>query len=197
MREDKIARIVVGLPIEGPFDYSVPLDLRGRVKIGQRCWVNFRNKRMLGYIVGLGQESKIRRLNPLLSLIDKNPILDENLLKLTEETAQYYCCSWSEAIEAALPVLLRKGKDINKEIPSVEDKNKRDFKKPEILLLRDDTQGKRIDFYLDCILKTLEQKRGVIILSPQLYTVRELQKIIADRLKIEVAVLHSRQTQTD
>src|SRR5262249_3086990 len=52
-------------------------------------------------------------VKPIESVVSNRPLLDPHLLSLTRFAAEYYLCSWGEAIEAALPprggvVVLRK-----------------------------------------------------------------------------------------
>ncbi len=104
------AKVVLGLPIDGPFDYLVPTDLENKISAGMRVWVNFRNKKEVAYVVGLSNKTRIKKLKEISSLIDAAPVLDEKMLLLTKQLADYYCSSWGEAIETALPDELRKGK---------------------------------------------------------------------------------------
>ncbi len=104
------AKVVLGLPIDGPFDYLVPSDLENKVSVGMRVWVNFRNKKEVAYVVELSNKTKIKRVKDISAVIDTAAVLDEQMLLLTKRLADYYCCSWGEAIEAALPDELRKGK---------------------------------------------------------------------------------------
>ncbi|MCM8770319.1 MAG: primosomal protein N', partial [Candidatus Omnitrophica bacterium] len=97
------ANVVFGLPIDGPFDYAIPPFLKDKAKRGMRVWVNFHNKKMLGYIVGISKTSKVDKVKPVQDIVDDKPILTDSLLKLTKNLADYYACSWGEAIEAAIP----------------------------------------------------------------------------------------------
>lgn len=97
------AKIVLGLPVEGPFDYIVPQDWRQKIKPGVRVWVNFSHQKKLGYVVKLTQRTNIRNIKKIIEVIDEKPILDKDLLKLTRDISDYYCCSWGEAIETGLP----------------------------------------------------------------------------------------------
>ena len=106
------ANVVLGLPIDGPFDYLVPVGLEAKVSIGARVWVNFRNKKEVAYVVELNNKTKIKKIKEVSVLIDSAPVLNEAMLALTKRLAQYYCCSWGEAIESALPDELRKGKEV-------------------------------------------------------------------------------------
>ena len=105
------AKVVLNLPIDGPFDYFVPVDLEKNVVAGGRVWVNFRNKKEVAYVVGLSNKTTIKKIKDILAVIDDQPVLDEKMLLLAKQIAEYYCCSWGEAISAALPDALRKGKE--------------------------------------------------------------------------------------
>ena len=104
------AKVVFGLPVEGPFDYIVPKGLEGKTSPGCRVEVNFGLKRMQGVVVGLSRKTKIKQLKTLLALIDEQPVLGKEMLLLARQMAEYYCCSWGQAIETILPPGLRKGK---------------------------------------------------------------------------------------
>lgn len=106
------AKVVLGLPIEGPFDYIIPDGLISKIKPGMRVEVNFGNQKKLGYVVALSKKTNIKKLKAILEVIDDVPVLDRNMLSLTKEVSDYYGCSWGEAIETALPASLRKGKHL-------------------------------------------------------------------------------------
>jgi primosomal protein N' (replication factor Y) (superfamily II helicase) len=106
------ANVVLGLPLDGPFDYLVPVGLEKKIIVGTRVWVNFRNKKEVAYVVGLNNKTKIKNLKEISAIIDQTPILNKSTLILTKKLAQYYCSSWGQAIETALPDELRKGKRI-------------------------------------------------------------------------------------
>lgn len=106
------AKIIVGLPIEGPFDYEIPPPLAGRVHPGSRVWVQFGYRRMVGFVVGLSPHAQVLRTKPLLALIDEVPLCSPLLRALSRKVAGYYCCSWAEALETALPEGLRKGRPV-------------------------------------------------------------------------------------
>ena len=104
------AKVVLGIPVEGPFDYIVPEDIASLIKAGARVVVSFGSRKAVGYVVGLSGKTSINKLKTILKLIDQTPLLNRGMLLLTKELSQYYCCSWGQAIETALPEGLRKGR---------------------------------------------------------------------------------------
>lgn len=189
-------KVVLGLPIDGPFDYLVPPDLEGRVKPGARVWVNFRNKKEVAYIVGSSVKSKIKKVKEISALIDAVPILEEGMLLLTKRVAEYYCCSWGEAIESALPEELRRGI-----IPkgTLLDKQSLDVEKCPLL----DKNGKkkiiflsgfdRMPVYLREIKEALAAKRSAIVLFSDIRAAESAGELIEKSLGTEVYLAFRKQ----
>jgi len=105
----KYAKVVLGLPVDELFDYSIPEDLSGGCSVGCRVGVSFGRRNLIGYVVGVSLKTKIKKIKLISRLIDVNPILDSKFLQLTKAVSDYYCSSWGQAIESALPVGVRKG----------------------------------------------------------------------------------------
>ena len=106
------AKIVVGLPISGPFDYLIPKSFEKTIQIGVRVWISFGPRRIIGYVIGLSKKSSITKIKPILEVIDSKPILNQHLLDLAKYISEYYNCSFGEAIETAIPSGLRMGREI-------------------------------------------------------------------------------------
>ena len=186
------AQVVFNLPIEGPFDYLIPPAWEKNIKAGIRIWVSFGKRHCLGYVVGKTRTTQANKLKPILRIIDDIPILDKTMLKITRQVADYYACSWGEAIEAATPVSLRRAKAIR--LISQEIKRQALAKKPDILLLQDITGQRRWEVYFREIKNSLKMGKSVIMLTPDKESAQLSQKRIQDRLNIEVGLLHSYQS---
>ncbi|MDP3731784.1 MAG: primosomal protein N' [Candidatus Omnitrophota bacterium] len=185
------AKVVLGLPVEGPFDYSVPAHLHKRIKEGVRVWIQFRDRRKLGYVLKLTSESSIEHVKPILEIIDDSPVLDKNMLLLTMELSDYYGCSWGEAIETALPEGLRKGKKIANNIE--ERKALKHKYNKEAILIHDLNRGARWDIYLKSIKETLDNNKSALILLPDIASVLKVKEIITANLGISPALLYRKQ----
>ena len=59
------AKVVFGIPVEGPFDYIVPENLSKKIKAGERVRVSFRSLELSGYVVKLARESSIKNLKSI------------------------------------------------------------------------------------------------------------------------------------
>lgn len=180
------ANVVLGLPVDGPFDYLVPVDLEDKIVIGARVKVNFRNKKEVAYVVGLSHQTKIKKLKEISVLLDQAPVLDRDMLLLTKKLAQYYCCSWGEAIETALPEEIRKGR-FTKKID------------PVPLMLAPLTrhffiQGQdRMPFYLKEIKEALAAKQSAIVLFSDIGEAEKAKEQIYKSLGVEPFVSFRKQ----
>jgi primosomal protein N' (replication factor Y) len=185
----RYAQVVLGLPVDGPFDYSIDDSLKDKIRIGSRVEVNFRGKKTTGFVVNLSDKTKIKVVKPISNALDSYPVLNKNLLHLTKNLSEYYCCSWGEAIETSLPQALRKpkpGPDL-----VLQENLKKISKTPILALLIEDPQKlNRWALYADRIQETLKSNRSAILLLPDLDSVLLAHKIIKERLGIEPVIFY-------
>lgn len=132
----RIAQVAIPLPIATEsFSYSVPDAWSEKAVPGVRVLVPFRNREITGYIVRLevastsdsghvpGDQSRaLKRLKPLIAVLDDGPVLSGSMLDLTKWVADYYGSSWGEAIENALPRWVKYGKKTAKYIEKAKEK---------------------------------------------------------------------------
>ena len=183
------ANVVLGLPIDGPFDYLVPADLENKIAVGARVWVNFRNKKEVAYVVELSSKTKIKKVKDISAVIDAVPVLDEQILLLTHKLADYYCCSWGEAMEAALPNELRKGKPTKGDSSPIISCSP--SRKKETVLV----QGQnRIMVYLREIKKALAAKQSAIVLFSDIPEAERAKELIEKELGTEVFLAFRKQS---
>jgi len=182
----KIAKVVVGLPLDESFDYEVPLEFQDAISLGSRVFIPFGKRRVIGFVVGFASKSRFKELKPLISLLDNIPSLDANTLKLTKEFSQYYGCSWGEAIQTSLPSALRR----KKILPLSFDKAKKKAScKPETIFCHDKGTKKRWDFITGKIEEALGKEEGVIFLVPEIALVKKAKQILGQSLSTSVSVL--------
>lgn len=189
------ARVVLGLPIEGPFDYIVPEELVKKIQVGVRVRVGFRSAVKIGYVVNLTRKTAIKNLKAIISVIDEAALLDTHLLKLAKKLSDYYCCSWGEAIETALPEGLRKGKPITITRPEklVKEKPLLDANTPEALLLYDLSGTQRWETYISRINDVLARNKSVLIILSDAHSFSATGGMIKERLGIPYCALYRQQ----
>lgn len=105
-----LARVAVPVPLRQTFTYTVPHDLRDDARVGCRVLVPFGRRVLTGVIVAEGAEADIYgedgkrlRLKAIKDVLDGEPALPSDLVKLTGWIADYYRCGWGEVTRAALP----------------------------------------------------------------------------------------------
>jgi primosomal protein N' (replication factor Y) (superfamily II helicase) len=95
------ARVVPLAPVEGTFTYRVPAELSDDVVAGARVLIPFGRRTITGVVSELTDE--VGDVKDIVDVLDEAPAFSPVLLELTRWIAEYYVCTWGEAIKAALP----------------------------------------------------------------------------------------------
>ncbi len=101
--------VVLPIPVERTFSYEVPPSLIDRVAVGMRAVVPVLNRVDTGFIVAVTATPAVAKVKKLLDLPDILPVFTEEMLALCRWIADYYCCSWGEALQCAVPAGLKIG----------------------------------------------------------------------------------------
>jgi primosomal protein N' (replication factor Y) len=132
----------------------------------------------------------VKNLKNILEIIDDSPVLDKNMLALTKELSDYYCCAWGEAIETALPESLRQGKVINK---GPQDELNKPNRASEVILLHDLDGNARWEFYIKHLKDALDKRQASIVVLPDKKSVLKAREIIQAKLACALGVLYRKQ----
>ncbi len=97
------AEVALPVAVDHPFTYEVPASLESRITPGMRAVVPFHKKIVTGYVVGLSDTTDLDTVRRIVDLPDADPIFRPDLLELCKWMAEYYCCSWGEALDCAVP----------------------------------------------------------------------------------------------
>ena len=98
--------VILPLPLDGFFTYSVPQPWGEQVKIGLRVLVPFgRNKTYVGIVAKThkGPLPSEVQIKAVLQVLDSSPILFDTQLRLWQWIADYYMSPVGEVYKAALP----------------------------------------------------------------------------------------------
>ncbi len=98
------AQVVLPLPLDQPYTYRVPEEWAEDVREGCRVLVPFGPRKLTGVVVGVSRDAGgLEQVRPIADLLDEEPSLTPELMRLTRWIAEYYVCGWGEAVKAALP----------------------------------------------------------------------------------------------
>jgi len=186
----KIVQVVLGLPVEGPFDYSLDPS-SGGVDEGSRVLVPLQSRRLVGYVVGTRCQSPVKNIRPIHSSLDTFPALDNHALQLTREMARRYGCSWGEAIGTSLPRALRGRKTLEYN-PAVS--RKTECFPSGMMLCHDKGLGRRWPFLGERVKETLTRGGDVICLVPERSQMDPVKAFLKEHLDEGLSVLDRRLT---
>ncbi len=91
--------------IDKPYDYFVPESLSEKAQIGCRVLVPFGNGnvRKTGVILGFSELDEAKTLKSVISVLDDEPILNEEMLQLAEYIRTETYSTWYNAVRILLP----------------------------------------------------------------------------------------------
>jgi primosomal protein N' (replication factor Y) len=212
------ADVAVPLPVEGTFSYLIPQELLESAKIGVRLQVPFKNRELTGYLVGLRPlKDEPHKLKPLIRILDQEPVLPQSILDLAKWIADYYGCSWGEAIENSLPKWVKYGKKADKALKKEKEEPAAAFEKREDLtlspeqkivfeslcaafkkvkakpiLLHGVTGSGKSEIYIRAIRERLQEGRASICLVPEIALTEQIRHFFLHHFGNELEILHSK-----
>ena len=100
--------VILPLPLEGTFTYSVPEPMVAQVWMGVRVLVPLgRSKTYTAMAVRLHSEKPEFETRPIIQVIDAEPVLIEQQLRLWQWISTYYMSPIGDVFKAALPAGLK------------------------------------------------------------------------------------------
>ncbi len=119
------ARVVFAQSPFGPYDYSIPGEMRGKLQPGQRVCVPLGrgNRTLVGYCVdvikpGDSQASSVNpnRLKPVESIVDAQVLISKSLLNLGAWISHRWHCPLGTTLETIVPVAVRENSNTRETI---------------------------------------------------------------------------------
>jgi primosomal protein N' (replication factor Y) (superfamily II helicase) len=108
MMKPSYVRVIIDRAIHRELDYAVPESLAGRVGVGSRVRVPFRDKSGLATVVAALERSEAEGIRPIEAVLGDAPVLSEAILELANWMSTYYCCSIEAVIRSLLPQVIRR-----------------------------------------------------------------------------------------
>ena len=102
------ADVILPLPLEGVFTYSVPDSLKEQVKTGFRVLVPFgRSKTYIGIVANIHDNTPTFKVKDISAVLDNSRMVIDEQLKLWQWISKYYMSSIGDVYNAAFPAGLK------------------------------------------------------------------------------------------
>ena len=102
------ADVILPLPLEGVFTYSVPDSLKEQVKTGFRVLVPFgRSKTYIGIVANIHDNTPSFKVKDISAVLDNSRMVIDEQLKLWRWISKYYMSSIGDVYNAAFPAGLK------------------------------------------------------------------------------------------
>ncbi len=203
------------------FTYLVPEEIKSKIKIGSRVLAPFKKQKKVGIIQSTpksfatgqaGQRTnnaglKGIKLKAIESVLDDEPLVSENLLKLIQWVGQYYISTSGLALKNAVPSGIFKGRKSGKsritydtDIKAAKDLNLTAEQKKALSEIEKEQSGVffvhgvtgsgKTEIYLRAI-KSLPKDREAIVLVPEIAITAQMIDRFRSHFKDKVAFFHS------
>ncbi len=108
MRDAAIASVAIdrtAYHFDKPYDYLIPAGMAESALPGCRVMVPFGtgNRKRQGVILSVGRSSEFEKIKPISSVLDKEPVLSEEMLGLVAWIREHTFCTWYDAVRLLLP----------------------------------------------------------------------------------------------
>ncbi len=98
------AEIIIPLALPQNYTWAVPQQYSSVIQPGVRAEVELKNKKYAGVVKRIfPQKPEGFNPKPILNVLDKEPVIHPEQLKLWQWIANYYMCSEGEVMQAAVP----------------------------------------------------------------------------------------------
>ncbi len=196
------------------FDYKVPENFLGKIKIGQIVMIPFRKKKINGIITAIKNEpAKIKtEIKPFIKIVDFDENLDKKNVEFLEWFSDYYLTSPAFILKTFFPSpplrsgnfkIISKPKSSSLGIPKTELEQIRQAvkkiissKKPSFLFHYKNSKNK-IAVFLKCAEKLIFNDRGILVLLPQVSDVLEYFSYFSNLFPGKIALLHGELSKTE
>jgi len=96
--------ILFPLPFRKAFTYLIPRNLQNQAKIGVRAVAPFGKRTLTGFITNKSKTTSVKdEIKPITDILDELPIVNKEGFRFYEWVADYYLCSFGEALKLAVP----------------------------------------------------------------------------------------------
>ncbi|MFW6138596.1 MAG: replication restart helicase PriA [Spirochaetota bacterium] len=207
------AQVAFNRPIE-PLTYVVPENMSS-VRAGVRVKVPLRNTSAAGIVYTLSESSTLKELKSIHSVLDQQPVLNQDLIETARWISEYYLCSIGEALWTISPKGYKKrhrnpsmvrhtGRYTNETVLTSHQQDVLEVLKASLegkanpnSLLYGVTGSGKTEIYLRIIDEVVKRNKGAILLVPEISLTPQTVDYFARRMGEQLAILHSRLTSAE
>jgi primosomal protein N' (replication factor Y) len=105
-----LADVAIPVPLAGSFSYAVPDELRDDVRPGARVLCEFGRRKVAGIVLEVAEREPdidVGKIKPIRALLDREPVLPDELLSFLRQLAAYYFAPIGEVLRLAVPAVER------------------------------------------------------------------------------------------
>lgn len=107
-QEDQaFAEVIVPLFLPTNYTWSIPPKWEGKIKPGCRVEVALRKRKYAGIVKSISTKAPEFKTQPILNILDNEPVIHQQQLKLWQWISDYYMCTEGEVMQAAIPANLK------------------------------------------------------------------------------------------
>ena len=107
-----LAKVAIDLALDRLFTYSVPVEMEGKLAVGQLLLVPFGYRKARGFameiVPGDGQDETAFAIKPIEGIIDEEPFFSPAILELVSKIAAYTASPIETVLRAAVPAAVLK-----------------------------------------------------------------------------------------
>ncbi len=211
--------VILPLPLEGYFTYSVPERLTERMAVGKRVTVPLgRGKTYVALVARMHDDRpEGYEVKEIYDVMDEQPIVTDLQLRLWQWMADYYLAPVGEVFNAALPAKL-KDKDGYKPRPrkTGDDEPHREniktlnpgqdrayneivlsFLKRDVTLLHGVTSSGKTEIYIHLIQREIDAGRQVLYLLPEIALTVQMMERLKRVFGKRLGIYHSKYTDAE
>ncbi len=99
------ADVILPLPLDQPYTYSLPAEMEGKAVVGTRVLVPLGERWLTGIVVGLRKRKPRQeiKLKPIAEVLDETPLFTPKLLDLARKLSRSFLVPWGEMLQTAMP----------------------------------------------------------------------------------------------
>lgn len=210
-----ILHVAVPAPLYQTFDYLAPAGCdASQLKPGIRIKIPWRQNQIIGILLAVSETSSVKstKLKAAIAILDDTPLFSPALLTLIQFAAAYYHYPIGEVFAAALPTLLRQGREteyrhhdaifeaLPETVPlltlNIAQQHAvkailKDINIFKAFLLFGVTGSGKTEVYLQVIAEVLAHQKQALILVPEIGLTPQTVMRFQQRFPVNIAVLHS------